>query len=136
MTRHVSEKRRDEAKIRHIGKERISRAGFPMKIVQYRKQEDIDVQFGDGAISQHIDIKHFQAGTVAHPCIHTSVAHGRKVVRKGSIFADFSLEFIAFEDTGNETAPVYYACSCQKCGYSNILTPQEMLEHRNTNCGL
>ena len=42
MTRHVSEKRRDEAKIRHIGKERISRAGFPMKIVQYRKQEDID----------------------------------------------------------------------------------------------
>ena len=105
MTRHVSEKRRDEAKISHIGKERISRAGFPMKVVQYRKQEDIDVQFGDGAISQHIDMKHFRAGTVAHPCIHTSAAHGRKVVRKGSIFADFALEFIAFEDTGNEAAP-------------------------------
>lgn len=46
-----------------LGKTGISKYGFPMKIIEYRNAEDIDVDI-DGVIVQHKKYKHFKSGNI------------------------------------------------------------------------
>ena len=45
---------------------------------------------------------------------------------RNALHAGFSVKAFAFQD---KEGRVYYECSCKECGYSNILTYDEMEEH-------
>ena len=122
-----SQIRRDALAKRFLGKKSISKSGFPMTIVGYRNNDDIDIEFGDGVVLKHEQKSLFAKGEIRHPNGGLRVSRGKKVVRKNSSYAGFSLLGYAFEH-GED---VYYICACQKCGYSNILTPQEMERHKS-----
>ena len=110
-------------------KDSVSKYGIPMRILEYRRYDDISVRFYDGAVQMHTTMKNYTRGAVSHPTVHISVAHGKTVVKRGSKFAGFTLDFLAFEDYLKHEA--YFACECDKCAYNNILSFREMVEHRD-----
>lgn len=56
-----------EQRIARIGETKIMHSGLKATIVQYRRANDIDVQFEDGAIREHCGYKEFRDGYISHP---------------------------------------------------------------------
>ena len=50
-----------------IGEKNIAKNGLEMTIKEYRKYDDIDVEFEDGYIHPHVSYKSFLNGYVSHP---------------------------------------------------------------------
>ena len=54
-------------KVERLGEEKINRQGLSMKIIRYRRNDDIDVQFSDGYIAKNKMIKSFDSGGILNP---------------------------------------------------------------------
>ena len=54
------------------GETHRAKNGMMMTIVDYRRNNDIDVQFEDGTICKNIAIKDFYEGNVRHPLYNTT----------------------------------------------------------------
>ncbi len=52
-----------------IGEKNIAKNGVLMKIIEWRNNNDIDIQFKDGTIVQHKSYKNFKDGNIKHPHI-------------------------------------------------------------------
>lgn len=87
-----------------------------MTCIKYREYKDIDVKFEDGVIVKHKSWFDFQNGFIAHPLINQHY-YGE--------LNGISLMGIAWRN-GRKA---YYYCRCPQCNYSDILTPQEILNH-------
>lgn len=101
-----------------VGYEAIMENGLSLTVKEYRKTSDIDVEFEDGVIVkttfQSVKSKH-----VAHPNLNKKSARH---------FHGFNGSF-AWQEGDN----TYYMCSCELCGYKDVLTPQQMISHNVEN---
>lgn len=59
----------EEIKLKHLGQSRIMKCGMEAHIIDYRKYNDIDVQFADGTIRNNIRADKFYNRSVGHPNI-------------------------------------------------------------------
>lgn len=50
-----------------VGKKNIAKNGLEMTIKEYRRYDDIDVEFEDGYVHKHTTYKCFETGYVSHP---------------------------------------------------------------------
>lgn len=109
----------------HIGDEITLLIGMKARIIGGTRS-DMLVQFEDGATTH---CKHFDK-YIKHPTLRSSLKRDEKVA-KGSTLGTFNVAKIAFTKyLERDIYEVYYECECQLCGYSDILTPQEMIEHK------
>lgn len=58
-----------KAKINRTGEINFARNGMRMKILKYRTNNDIDVEFEDGTIIEHKTYQNFRIGNISHPNI-------------------------------------------------------------------
>ncbi len=56
---------------KYVGKSTKANNGLMMKIIGYRCARDIDIEFEDGTIIEHVDYASFKRGSVKHPKIKT-----------------------------------------------------------------
>ena len=105
-----------------LGMKNTASNGIEMEIIRYNGKNDIDVRFEDGTIVKKRALCSFRSGCIAHPNFEIS----RGTVTGDRDYCGFDLREVAFRDARS----IYYICRCKTCGYSNILTPQEMMEHQ------
>lgn len=98
------------------GATNVANNGVRMTIINYKGNDNFDVQFEDNTIVTCKRYRSFVDGNISHPTITT---HGRG--KLGS--------FILHKRVMQEEDITLYHCTCEKCGVENILTPQEMLKH-------
>ena len=58
--------RRNKRKLR-IGEKKMMKCGLEAEIVAYRRSEDMDVRFPDGAVVKNVQYANFKRGMVEHP---------------------------------------------------------------------
>ena len=110
------------AKIDRVGETRMMNCGMKATIIRYGKAIDIDVRFEDGTVVKHKSYSKFKKGGIAHLLI--SLKHGSR---------DFH-GFICRQGFKDEDR-VLYECICKDCGLEDVLTPQEMMEHKKLEHG-
>lgn len=64
--------------VSHLGESILALNGLWMKIIGYRRIDDIDVQFEDGVIVTNKTYKAFRAGKIAHPNINSKLLQAKK----------------------------------------------------------
>ena len=109
-----------------LGEVMRSRSGVDMKVVGGNKYK-VKVKFEDGSVTDKAGIYMFRTGRIAHPTLRMSGANG---VSKSSKFCTMDITKIVLRQPDYTT---YYECKCRECGQVDILTPQEMLEHKCNN---
>ena len=63
----VRRPRVEETKLLRVGETRMASNGMTMRIVEYRNNADIDVQFEDGTVYHHAAYQRFKDGRIGHP---------------------------------------------------------------------
>ena len=91
--------------------------GLRMKIIAYRTNADVDIQFEDGVIITHRHSNMFTAGTVGHPNIGHLSDH--------LFYGVCTLDKAVLRDGDS----VYYDCTFPD-GTKDLLTPQEIMERQ------
>lgn len=51
----------------YLGQTRLMKCGMYATVIAYRKYKDIDVQFEDGTMQQHVHLRNFNQGWISHP---------------------------------------------------------------------
>lgn len=95
-----------------IGETSVSTLGIGMSIVKYAGVEDITVKFDTGYFAHKVAYNNFCSGSVTHPLPYQigSVVMDKFAYRYGNL--------------GN------FYCHCNKCGIQDIMTVQEMKDHK------
>lgn len=106
------------------GEEILATNGVLMKLSKYISCRECEVIFEDGVVVSGIDYRSFLKGYVTHPTL--SIIFGK--VRLGSTFGDF--EVLKLSYILDNPRSYNYLCKCKKCGFKDILTPSEMLQHK------
>lgn len=112
--------RKDNLALTRLGKTNINNQGFKMKIIEYRKVDDIDVEFEDGTIITNKKFAHFEDKSMRKPePDHTGETNFNNYGDKMTIleFNNHMNVLVGFED-GTTTVRRY---SCFKSG--NIRHP-------------
>ena len=109
-------------KFYRMGEKNLANNGLWMEVIEYTSSADIVVKFEDGA-EVKCTYQSFKEGYVKHPTLRMTK---NNCFSKSSELYGFSIIKLAFI-SNNESN---YICKCMKCGYKDILTPSEMLEHR------
>ena len=66
--RHPKEqKRRENISKKRVGETSVATNGMEMTIIAYRRCDDIDIQFEDGAVRRGVSYSSFQKGAIRHP---------------------------------------------------------------------
>ena len=93
----------------------MQNCGLYAKIDNYVTADDVRVVFEDGEISETHYLNCFLEGSSSHP----------KLSKRNSVnYMGFACKR-AYKEENN----VFYNCRCNKCGYEDILTPQQMIQH-------
>ena len=107
---------------RHIGETRFNNLGTQMKIVDYRNNDDLDIEFQDSHkyVKEHQTYSNFKAGTVKNPyditvCGVGYIGHGKYVVSKNKIHTE------AYESWRGMMLRCYHKAKCFKT-YTDIVT--------------
>lgn len=71
----------------HIGETAIATNGLKMKLVDYRSNIDVDVEFEDGEMQYHVSYRNFQNGQVVHPHIPNAILYknAKKYIGKTNV---------------------------------------------------
>ena len=56
-----------------IGETNISNQGYKMTIIEYRREDDIDIQFEDGTVIKHRKYGDFKRGKVKYPIVYGEI---------------------------------------------------------------
>ena len=97
------------------GDTNIATNGMKMFVKEYRHSFDIDVEFEDGYVAEHQQIYAFYRGHIKHLLPYQM---GDMLIKKSA--------YIHYDCTN-------FYCTCTKCGFSDIMTIQEMREHKCQN---
>lgn len=98
-------------KTARLGNLRINKSGIPMKISEYLGANNITVSFDTGYTTEHHSYYNFMSGAIIHPFPYNV---GSVVMIKPAYI---------YGEIGN------FYCTCDKCGYSDIMTIPEMKSH-------
>lgn len=102
-----------------VGDINIAKNGMKMEIIDINKSI-VRVRFEDGFITE-VETPKFSSGYVRN------INMTRKSNKGYAYVGCFKLyDSTKFGDKNN----IYYHAVCEKCGYDDILTPSEMLEHK------
>lgn len=105
-----------------IGETKLANNGLCMKIVEYTTASDIKVEFEDGTVVPSY-YSSFRSGNIKHP----SLRLGKNgYFSNSSRLYSFSVLKLAYQYEGVSN----YICKCENCGFKDILTVEEMKEHR------
>ena len=96
----------------YMGKTKKMNNGLYATVIDYRSHTDIDIQFETGYITKHKKNYNFKIGKIGHPFPY----------QMGTIIIH-NLAYI-YNETGN------FYCTCAKCGYKDILTMDEIKNHK------
>lgn len=96
-----------------LGEHKLNNQGFGMRITRYRNSSDIDVEYDDGTAVTGRTYRNFLIGNIRYPELNS--------------YAGFSLD----KGWEEEDKTHYYVCKCKQCGFEEILTPDQMLQHKN-----
>lgn len=107
-----------------IGERGYAKCGIGIKIIGLNGS-NLDIQFDDGVIVKNISYTRFNLGSVVHPTLRVT---GSGVV-SGSTLNSFDIIKCAYKLI-KPNRSIYYLCKCRVCGYRDILTPTEMLQHK------
>ena len=91
----------------------VNYSGISFKIIEYKNTRNVKIRFSDGTIknTQFSQIKH---NTVAHPGFDKSGSvHVKNITGVRKIVTKYP----------------YFKCTCSSCGFSGILTANEILLH-------
>ena len=86
--KHPDIDRLKERANKRIGEVRMQNCGLEAKIVDYRNNMDIDVQFSDGRIVEHRSYTNFKRGGIKHPDIFTNKTLGKKQIQNCGLEAE------------------------------------------------
>lgn len=78
---HPNDENRILSKEEYIGKSKVQKNGFTATIIRYGSYKDVDVQFEDGKIVEHILYSKWNTGCINHPDIpveNTKLGSGKK----------------------------------------------------------
>ena len=111
-------------KARHdlIKKTIFSSCGLKYKILNkyhsdFYAQPRCDIIFEDGYVRKNVDLACAATGNISHDFLSS---------RYGSDdFHGFTSKFVSRADK-----VVYYKCECNKCKVKDIMTPQQMIQHK------
>lgn len=106
-----------------VGELRVNSIGILMELIEYVDCKSIKIRFEDGSVCTS-DYNSFSKGVIGHPTLRMSGIS----LCKGSTFGLFDVKKFMYR-TDNKR-DVNYLCQCRKCGYKDILTPTEMLNHK------
>ncbi len=95
----------------HIGETKQAFCGLDMTIVGYRGHNDIDIQFEDGYIAEHMKLCAFKLGNIGHPVPY--VLNGIEVGKSA----------YAYQQERN------YFCKCTRCGNKDVMSIEEIRNH-------
>lgn len=113
--------RRHTEVINHVGETRIANNGMQMTIIAYRRSDDLDVQFEDGYIAEHITYANFCIGWIANANFQ---------YKNGNVKSEYLIHTVMIckmAYTYNHL--INYYCRCTKCGMQDIMTISEMKAH-------
>ena len=96
--------------LQRTGETRLMKNNFLATIVAYRSATDIDVQFEDGNVREHIDYADFKIGHVKHP-----LGYSRKTQNNYKKVRNITTNIIY--DSASDAAKAYGCCSSaiQRC---------------------
>ena len=92
---------RKEQKEARLGESRIMHSGLSATIIEYRKSTDIDIQFSDGAIRQHVGYQEFKSGHISHPCNTLEANERNRVGEKQTMKNGLIATLIAYRSSAS-----------------------------------
>ena len=111
--------RKSKFKEDHKGEESITSQGYRVTIIEYNNSSDMTVQFTDGFMKK-ASLASFKSGSIGYPLSQD--------LKRPFAYNGYTAQFV-FKDCNH----AYYACSCPKCGFDEILTASEMLIKHECN---
>ena len=97
----------------------IGSNGLRYTVIKYNGTHDVTIEWEDGEITEHTHWSQVSVGGVGHPMLDTW---------RWSNYKGFTCRKAFSDNTG-----VYYQCKCEKCRKEDILTPQQMIEHKKAH---
>lgn len=133
-----------------LGEKGKTNSGLVIKIVGYRSAMDLDVQFEDGAVSEHISYTDFRNGTIAHPEMKPEVQAVQRLGEKRRMNCGMEAEIIRYGayadiDVRFSDGVVVKNTAYKEFSHGTILHPalnakglaeKRLGEKRKMNCGL
>lgn len=107
------------AKVRMEGRVVTLNCGIRVKIIEYRSNKDITIQYEDGVVRNISALSVFEKGT--HPSF--VLVNGKYATRKGYSFAGYH----NLKESFRSNDRVFYHCVNEE-GVRDLLTPQMMME--------
>lgn len=101
-----------------IGETQIMHCGLKATIISYRTSTDIDIQFEDGTIRQHVGMPRFRQKCLTHPC-------------KNILFNKYKLNKIAFQYNNKSYFYVIYTEGFSE--FTDIMCIDDMKKQINKN---
>lgn len=86
--KHPDINRLKEQRDKRIGETRMQNCGLEAKIIEYRNNADIDLQFSDGRIVEHRSYTNFKRGGIKHPDIFANKNLGKKQMQNCGLEAE------------------------------------------------
>ena len=108
--RYCAEKLKESKTDGRIGETNIAKNGMRMTIIAFRKYNDIDVQFDDGTVREHIRYEHFLSGDVINK--NGGGAKSMKTVKHGlciqvqNVYNGKMMKLIEYRSSGDVTIEV------------------------------
>lgn len=115
-------------KDKRIGETQIQNCGLEAKIVGYRNNQDIDVQFPDGEIVEHKAHKNFKQKTIGHPTLYNNFNTNIKKIYLLAKSKIYHTQVHGIACVTNDT--YYYYCHCPICLAHEIWTFDEIKDHK------
>lgn len=110
------------SKLSRVGERGTATNGLLMEIINYNDNTDMIVRFEDGSEVKTF-YQSFKNGNVSHPTLRLTKNNN---FSKQSELYGFSVSKLAYRYNDESN----YLCKCKKCGYRDILTPNEMSLHK------
>ena len=110
------------SKLSRVGERGTATNGLSMEIIQYIDNSNMIVRFEDGSEVKTF-YQSFKNGNVSHPTLRLTKNNN---FSKQSELYGFSVSKLAYRYNDESN----YLCKCKKCGYRDILTPNEMSLHK------
>jgi len=99
--------------VNRIGESNIVTCGMKVTIIAYRKYEDIDVKFEDGAIREHVSYNSFKRGNIAYPVTRL----GQEVVAS----CGMKMKIVEYLNSENVSVRFEDGTIRKNCFYHNFL---------------
>ena len=104
----------------HINEHTVNKQGLRMTLIRWHGRDDVDIQFEDGTIREHIQYQYFKRQALSHPKLKIK----RNIV-KGSLY---NTQISGIAHNGNHTT--HYICYCPICNEKFIATFEQIKNHK------